>query len=185
MVSEVLVSVKTDMQWCVDGLSHELEGIRTGRASTVLVEDIIVDYHGTSMPLKQLANISVPEPALIAIQPWDRTAIRAVEKAILKSNIGLNPSSDGTILRLAIPALNEERRMELAKMVGKHVEERKIALRNIRRDHVAKLKRMEKEKDISKDELDSTLKKVEDLTDSFVAKAGDIGVSKQKEIKEI
>ncbi|MBN1855843.1 MAG: ribosome recycling factor [Dehalococcoidia bacterium] len=185
MISEVLVSIKADMQRCVDGLSHELEGIRTGRASPVLVEDIMVDYHGALMPLKQLANITVPEPTLIAIQPWDRTVLRAVEKAILKSNIGLNPSNDGSIIRLAIPALNQERRIELAKMVGKRVEERKIALRNIRRDGVAKLKRMEKDKEISKDELDATLKKVEDLTDLFVAQAGDRGVAKEKEIKEL
>jgi ribosome recycling factor len=185
MVSQVLVSIKTDMQRCVDGLSHELEGIRTGRASPVLVEDIIVEYHGATMPLKQLANITVPEPTLIAIQPWDRTILRAVEKAILKSNIGLNPSNDGSIVRLAIPPLNEERRIELAKMVGKRVEERKIALRNIRRDGVAKLKHMEKDKEISKDELDATLKKVEDVTDLFVAQAGEIGISKEKEIKEL
>jgi len=185
MVSEVLVSIKTDMQRCVDGLTHELDGIRTGRASPVLVEDIMVDYHGAFMPLKQLANISVPEPTLIAIQPWDRTVVRSVEKAILKSNLGLNPSNDGSIIRLAIPALNEERRIELAKMVGKRVEERKIALRNIRRDSVAKLKHMEKDKEISKDELDSTLKKVEDVTEVFVAQAGEIGHAKEKEIKEL
>ncbi len=185
MVSEVLVSATADMQKCVDGLSHELSGIRTGRASPALVEDVLVEYHGTNIPLKQLANIAVPEPALISIQPWDRTSLRAVEKALLKANLGLNPSNDGSLIRLMIPPLSEERRTELAKLVSKRVEERKVALRNIRRDYVSKLKQMEKDKEISQDAMESTLKKVDDLTDAFIVKAAETGHAKEREIKEI
>jgi ribosome recycling factor len=185
MVSEVLINLNRDMQKCVDGLSHELATVRSGRASPALVEDILVEYHGASIPLKQLANIAVPEPTLIAIQPWDRSALRAVEKAILKSNLGLNPSNDGNLVRLVFPPLSEERRLELAKVVGKRVEERKVALRNIRRDCVSKLRQMEKNKDISENELESTLKKVDEISDVFIGKAGEIGLVKEKEIKEI
>ncbi len=185
MVSEVLKGATADMQKCVDGLSHELASIRTGRASPALVEDVLVEYHGSNLPLKQLANIAVPEPAMITIQPWDRSALRAVEKALLKANLGLNPSNDGNIIRLAIPPLTEERRIELAKLVGKRVEERKVALRNIRRDYISKVKQMEKDKEISKDEMDGTLKKIEDVTDLFVTKTNETGQAKEREIKEL
>jgi ribosome recycling factor len=185
MVSEVLMNATADMQRCVDGLFHELAAIRTGRASPALVEGVLVEYHGANLPIKQLGNIAVPEPAMITIQPWDRSALRAVEKALLKANLGLNPSNDGSIIRLAIPPLSEERRTELAKLVGKRVEERKVALRNIRRDHVSKLRQMEKEKELSKDETESTLKKMDELTDVFIGKAAEIGHGKEKEIKEL
>lgn len=185
MVSEVLVNATADMQKCVDGLSHELTGIRTGRASPALVEDILVEYHGANLPLKQLANIAIPEPALISIQPWDRSCLRAVEKALLKANLGLNPSNDGNVIRLAIPPLSEERRGELAKLVNKRVEERKVALRNIRRDFVSKLRVMEKDKQVSQNELEATLKKVDELTDVFIVKASEVGHVKEKEIREL
>jgi ribosome recycling factor len=185
MVSEVLMNATADMQRCVDGLSHELAAIRTGRASPALVEGVLVEYHGSNLPIKQLGNIAIPEPALITIQPWDRNALRAVEKAILKANLGLNPSNDGSVIRLSIPPLSEERRTELAKLVGKRVEERKVALRNIRRDHVSKLRQMEKDKQLSKDETEATLKKVDELTEVFIVKAAETGHSKEKEIKEL
>ncbi len=185
MVSEVLVNLNSDMQKCVDGLSHELVSVRSGRASPGLVEGLLVEYQGASLPIKQLANISIPEVTLIAIQPWDRSALRAIEKAILKSNLGVNPSNDGNMIRLALPSLSEERRLQLAKMVAKQVEERKVALRNIRRDCVSKLRQMEKNKDISENELESTLRKVDDVSDVFVHKAAEIGLAKEKEIKEI
>lgn len=185
MVSEVLMSATADMQRCVDGLSHEFASVRTGRASPALVEDVLVEYHGANLPLKQLGNIAVPEPALITIQPWDRNVLRAVEKALLKANLGLNPSNDGSIIRLAIPPLSEERRSELAKLVGKRVEERKVALRNIRRDYVSKLRQMEKDKQLSKDETEATLKKVDEVTDAFIVKAAETGHIKEKEIKEL
>jgi ribosome recycling factor len=185
MVSEVLVNATADMQKCVDGLSHELAAIRTGRASPALVEGVLVEYHGANLPLKQLANIAVPEPALITIQPWDRSGLRAVEKALLKANLGLNPSNDGSVIRLAIPPLSEERRIELAKLVAKRVEERKIALRNIRRDYISRLKQMEKDKEISQDEMEITLKKIGDLTDAFIIRATETGQAKEREIKEL
>ncbi|TFH36643.1 MAG: ribosome recycling factor [Dehalococcoidia bacterium] len=185
MVSEVLINATADMQKCVDGLSHELASIRTGRASPALVEGVLVEYHGANLPLKQLANIAVPEPALITIQPWDRSSLRAVEKALLKANLGLNPSNDGSLIRLAIPPLSDERRGELAKLVSKRVEERKVALRNIRRDYVSKLKQMEKDKQISQDEMESTLKKVDELIDVFSSKTTETGHIKEKEIKEL
>ena len=185
MVSEVLIDATADMQKCVDGLSHEFASIRTGRASPALVEGVLVEYHGVNVPLKQLANIAVPEPALLTIQPWDRSSLRAVEKSILKANLGLNPSNDGSVIRLMIPPLSEERRGELAKLVAKRVEERKVALRNIRRDYVSKLKQMEKDKQISQDEMEASLKKVDDLTDAFIVKAAETGQVKEKEIREL
>ncbi len=185
MVSEVLENTTADMQKCVDGLSHELASIRTGRASPALVDGVLVEYHGSNLPLRQLANIAVPEPALITIQPWDKSSLRAIEKALLKANLGLNPSNDGNIIRLSIPPLTEERRIELAKLVGKRVEGRKVALRNIRRDYTSKVKQMEKDKDISEDEMESVLKKIDELTTLFVDKAADIGRAKEREIKEL
>ena len=185
MVNELLSNLNSDMQKCVDGLSHELATVRSGRASPALVEGILVEYHGAVLPVRQIANISIPEPTLIAIQPWDRSSLRSIEKAILKSNLGLNPSNDGNMIRLALPPLTEERRLQLAKMVGKQVEERKVALRNIRRDCVSKLRHLEKDKDISEDELESTLRKVDDVSDVFVHRATEIGLAKEREIKEI
>ena len=185
MVNELLVNLNSDMQKCVEGLSHELATVRSGRASPALVEGILVEYHGASLPLKQVANISIPEPTLIAIQPWDRSSLRSIEKAILKSNIGLNPSNDGNLIRLALPPLTEERRLQLAKLVGRQVEERKVALRNIRRDCVSKLRHMEKNKDISQNDLESTLRKVDDVSDVFVHRATEVGLAKEREIKEI
>ena len=185
MVSQVLVELNSDMEKSVDGLAHEMASIRTGRASPAIVEDIQVEYHGTNLPLKQLGNISIPESNLISVQPWDRTALRAIEKAIQKANLGLNPSSDGSISRLPIPPLTEERRIELAKMVWKRVEERKVALRNIRREYIARLRQMEKNKEISQDELTSTAKKVDELTETFTEKCSDMGRAKEKEIKEL
>ncbi len=185
MVTDVLKNATADMQKTVDGLSHELAGIRTGRASPAIVDNVLVEYHGTSLPLKQLANIAVPEPALITIQPWDRGSLKTIEKALLKANLGLNPSNDGNMIRLTIPALTEERRTELAKTVGKRVEERKVALRNIRRDYISKVKQMEKDKEISQDEMESTVKKIDELTDVFVLKTSETGQAKEKEIREL
>jgi len=185
VVSQVLVELNADMQKCVDGLSHDLSSVRTGRASPALIEDVPVEYHGSVLPLKQLGNIAVPEPQMLTVQPWDRSGLRAIEKAILKANIGLNPSNDGSTIRMSIPTLNEERRIELGKMVAKRVEDRKVALRNIRRDYIHKLRQMEKDKEISQNDLDVTLKKVDEVTEAYIAKAVDVGKAKDKEIKEL
>jgi len=185
MVNEVLVETSAEMQKCAEGLSSELAGIRTGRGSPALVEGVLVEYHGATLPIKQLANIAVPEPALITIQPWDRTALRAVEKALLKANLGLNPTNDGSLIRLVIPPLSEERRGELAKLVSRRVEDRKVALRNIRRSAVTRLKELEKDKEISQNELETGLKKIDELTAAFELKAGETGLAKEKEIREL
>ncbi|MCK4353700.1 MAG: ribosome recycling factor [Dehalococcoidia bacterium] len=185
MINEVLIELNAKMQKAVDGLARELATIRTGRANPALVENITADYHGAPVPIHQIASVSTPEANLIVIQPWDRTSLRNIEKAILKADIGLNPLNDGNVLRVVIPPPNEERRIKLAKSVSKKVEERRVVLRNIRRDGIAKLKEMEKSKEVSQDELKNAIKQVDDISNVFVDKANDIGQNKEKEIREI
>ena len=185
MTSEILIELKSQMQKATNGLTRELTTIRTGRATTALLDNIIVDYHGTSVQLQKMATISVPETNLIIVLPWDRDSLRSIEKAILKADIGLNPSNDGNTIRLTIPHLSEERRIELAKLVSKRVEERRIILRNIRRDYIEKLREMEKNKEISRNELDSSTKQVDKITESFIYQVNEIGQDKEKEIREV
>jgi len=185
MVNELFIELSSEMQKAVDGLARELATIRSGRASPALVEGILVDYQGSAVPIRQIANISIPEARLIVIQPWDRTSLRNIEKGILRANVGLNPSNDGNVVRIVIPSLSEERRVELAKLVAKRVEERRVVLRNIRRDGIGKLRQMEKNKQISQDELTSAVEKVGEISDSFIDKVNEIGQNKQKEIKEL
>jgi ribosome recycling factor len=149
MLDELFAELNSRMQKAVDGLAKEFATIRAGRATPALLDNIVVDYQGTTMPLYQLATLSVPEANLIIIQPWDRTSLRDIERAILTANIGLNPANDGNIIRVIIPPLSEERRKELVKFVSRKVEERRIAIRNIRRDGIEKLREMAKNKDIS------------------------------------
>lgn len=185
MSTEVLLELNLRMQKAADGLIHELAAIRGGRATSGLVENITVDYYNTPTPLRQLGSISTPEVNLILIQPWDHGSLRSIEKAILKSDIGLNPSNDGNVIRILIPPLSEERRIELAKLVSKRIEERRVALRNIRRDGIAKLREMEKNKEISQDELQRATKQVQEVSDDFMDKVNKIGQDKEREIKEI
>ena len=185
MVDEVFSELNSRMQKAVDGLAKELTTIRTGRAATALVDNIMVDYQGTPLPLQQLATMSIPEANLIIIQPWDRTLLRNIEKAILTANIGLNPANDGNLIRVVIPPLSEERRKDLVKFVSKKVEERRIAIRNIRRDGIEKLREMEKNKEISEDELKNNAKKIDQLTEVCVGKVSELGQGKEKEILEI
>jgi ribosome recycling factor len=184
MVEEILIELNSKMQKAVDGLARELATIRTGRATPTLVENIMVDYHGIPAPVQQIAAISAPEANLIVIQPWDRTSLRNIEKAILKADIGLNPLNDGNIIRVVIPPLSEERRIKLAKAVSKRTEERRVVLRNIRRDSITKLRQMEKNKEISQDELEDSIKQVDKISESFMDKANEIGQKKEKEIRE-
>ena len=184
MVEEILIKLNSEMQKAVDGLARELATIRTGRTAPTLVENITVDYHGALIPIHQIATISVPEANLIVIQPWDRTSLRNIEKAILKADIGLNPLNAGDIIRVVIPPLSEERRIKLAKSVSKRVEERRVVLRNIRRDGIAKLRQMEKNKEISQDELEDFIKQIDRISESFIDKANIIGQKKEKEIRE-
>lgn len=184
MVEEVLLELNSRMQKTIDGLARDLAIIRTGRATPALVENIMVDYHGVLTPLRQLASISTPEANLIVIQPWDRASLGSIDKAILKSDIGLNPTNDGNVIRVIIPPLSEERRIELAKLVSKRVEERRVMLRNIRRDSMEKLREMEKEKEISQDRLKNAITQIQEITDSFINKVNKMGQDKEKEIKE-
>ncbi|MBE0430418.1 MAG: ribosome recycling factor [Dehalococcoidia bacterium] len=185
MVAELLTELNSRMQKAVEGLAKELAGIRAGRATPALLDNIIVDYQGTSIPLHQLATMSIPEANLIVIQPWDRTSLRDIERAILTADIGLNPSNDGNIIRVVIPPLSEERRKELVKVVSRKVEERRIAIRNIRRDGIDKLREMERNKEISEDELKHNAKKIDQLTEASVERVDELGNSKEREIQEI
>jgi ribosome recycling factor len=185
MVEETLRELSSRMQKTIDSFIRELATIRTGRATSALVDNIMVDYHGALVPLHQIASIAIPEANLIVIQPWGRTSLRSIEKAILKSTIGLNPLSDGVTIRVLIPPLSEERRIELAKVVSKKVEERRVVLRNMRRDSIEKLRKMEKNKEISQDILKSTVKLVDEISDDFVSKASDVGERKEREIREV
>jgi ribosome recycling factor len=184
MANEVIADLNTRMEKTVDVLAREMAGLRTGRATPALVDHVKVDYHGVLTPLNQLASITVPEAALIVIQPWERAICSAIEKAILKANLGLSPSNDGIVVRIPIPPLTEERRKELVKVVRKRTEEARIALRNQRRDGMERLKQAEKEKLISKDQQTRLTDQLQKLTDSFIEKVNKIDSDKEKEISE-
>jgi len=172
------------MNKTIRALESELKRIRTGRASLSLLDGIRVDYYGTPTPLNQMASLSVPESRLITIQPWDVSAIKEIEKAILKSDLGLTPSSDGKIVRIAIPPLTEERRKELVKIVHKISEEHKVALRNIRRDANELIKSFKKDGDVSEDDAFKAQDQIQTITDEFIAKIDAIYKDKEKEILE-
>ena len=185
MVSHTLWNIEQKMRKSVEGLKEELATIRTGHATPALVEHIKVEYAGVPTPLNQIAGISAPGARLLVIQPWDRGCIHNIEKAILKSDLGLNPSSDGNIIRLTIPSLTEERRQELIKVVRRRVEERRTAIRNLRREAMDELKGLEKNKDISQDEHKRALTQLQKLTDSFIADAEQTGQDKEVELMEV
>jgi len=185
MVSQSLWNIEERMRTSVDGLQGELASIRTGRATPALIEHIKVDYAGVPTPLNQIAGISAPAARLLVIQPWDQGSVNGIEKAILKSDLGLNPVSDGSIIRLNIPPLSEERRQELTKVVRKRIEERRIAIRNLRREAMDELKGLEKNKDISQDEHKRAQDQLQKLTDSFIAEIERIGRDKEAELMEV
>ncbi|MDL1957350.1 MAG: ribosome recycling factor [Candidatus Desulfofervidus auxilii] len=182
MLDEVYKDARTRMKKTLQVLEHDLGKIRTGRASVALVEEIKVDYYGTPTPLNQLASISVPESRLITIQPWDPSSLGAIEKAILKSDLGLTPTNDGKIIRISIPPLTEERRKELVKVVHKIGEEAKVAIRQIRRDANETLKKMKKNKEISEDEFHRGQEEVQKITDEFIKKVEEALKKKEDEI---
>lgn len=182
MIQESLADAKGRMQKAVEALRHDLATIRTGRASPGLVENLKVDYYGVPTPLKQMATITTPEARLIVIQPWDRTTIGAVEKAILRSDLGLNPSNDGNVIRLVLPQLTEERRHELARLVRKRVEEGRVAVRNVRRDVHEELRRLQREHQISEDELRRAEHDLQKLTDNIIQEVDKVGEEKEAEI---
>lgn len=185
MINDVMQDAEVRMGKAIDALQRDLGSIRTGRASPSLVDRLTVDYYGSSTPLNQLAGISVPEPRLLVIQPWDRGSMGAIEKAILKSELGLNPSNDGQVIRIAIPALNEERRKQLVKLVHNHVEEGKVALRNIRRDAMGSVKDLLNEKMIGEDDERRAEHQVDELTKRFVSEAERVGKTKELEVLEV
>jgi ribosome recycling factor len=182
MTTEVLSAAEHKMARAVEAMERDFQGIRTGRASTSLVERIHVDYYGTQTPLNQLAGISVPEAHQIVIQPWDRAVLGAIEKAIIKSDIGLNPQVDGTVVRLNIPPLTEERRKEIVRVVHKRMEEARVEIRNLRRDAADALKREEREGEVGADEAHRQHDQVQRLTDRFIADVDRLGGAKEEEV---
>jgi len=182
MEAPIIKETKQKMEKTVEHLKKELSKVRSGRASASLLDDIKVDYYGSQMAITQLATISIPEPRLILIQPWDVSSIPAIEKAILKSEIGITPSNDGKVIRLVVPQLTEERRKELIKFAKKICEENKVAIRNERRDAIEKIRADEKNKLISEDDSKRLQKEVQELTDSFIKKIDEIMTLKEKEI---
>lgn len=185
MVSQALQNIDGKMQKSVEALKRELTTIRTGRATPALVEHIKVEYAGALLPLNQLASISAPEARLLVIQPWDKGSMHSIEKAISKSELGINPINEGNVIRLNIPLLTEERRHELIRAVRRRIEESKITIRNLRREVLDELNKMEKDKDISQDEHKRTLDQLQKLTDSFIANIDQIARSKELELTEV
>lgn len=185
MIKEVFQEAKDKMDKSVKNLEKEMSRVRTGRASANLLDGVKVDYYGTLTPLSQMASIAIPESRLITVQPWDMSAIKEVEKGILKANIGLTPSSDGKIVRISIPPLTEERRKEIAKNAHQTCEDCKIAVRNIRRDANDTLKSLQKDGDISEDENFKGQKQIQEMTDQYISKIDKIYTGKEKEILEV
>ncbi len=185
MIEDVKADAETKMKKTIDALKRELVSIRTGRASPALVEPLKVDYFGAPTPLQQLASIAAPEPRLLTIKPFDASTLHAIEKAILKSDLGLTPMNDGKLIRLSIPPLTEERRRELTKVVHKHAEEARVALRNIRRDGLKDLEEMEKEKMISEDEHFKGKDLLQELVDKYTATVDQVSKQKEAEIMEV
>ncbi|MEN6373663.1 MAG: ribosome recycling factor [Smithella sp.] len=185
MKDQIFQKLQGDMEKTISALDKSFSRVRTGRASVSLLDGIKVDYYGTPTPIAQVATLSVPESRLIVIAPWDATAIGAIEKAIQKSDLGLMPSNDGKIIRLAIPPLTEERRKELVKVVKKMAEEAKVKLRNIRRDANEELKEAKKNNKIAEDQLFTAQEEVQKLTDGNIQKLDKVLAAKEKEIMEI
>ncbi|HSO93243.1 MAG TPA: ribosome recycling factor [Candidatus Dormibacteraeota bacterium] len=185
MIEENVRDAETKMQKSIDALAKEILTIRTGRASASLVDHIAVEYYGNPTPLNQLATITVPEARLILIQPWDRTVIAAVEKAIQKSELGLNPGNDGQLIRVPIPPLNEERRREYAKLVKRYAEGAHVAVRNIRREQMDRIKGLEKEKQISADEARRGGEQLQKVADRYIARVDEMAARKEAEIMEV
>lgn len=185
METEIKKKVKERMDKAIDALRKDLASIRTGRASLSIFDGILVDYYGTPTPINHLATMAVPESRLITIQPWEPKMIQEIEKAIQKSDLGLNPTNDGKVIRIAIPPLTEERRRQIVKHVHKRGEEAKVAIRNIRRDANEEAKRFEKEKHISEDDTKRLMEEIQKITDSYIQKADDIIKHKEDEVMEV
>ncbi len=184
MLEDLFKDVKKRMKSALEKFEEELKGVRTGRASTVILESIKVEYYGTPTPLKQLASFTIPEPRLVVIQPWDKSVAKAIEKAINSSDIGVTATSDGNVIRVSFPPLTEERRRDLVKFIKKKAEEYRVAIRNIRRDANEEIKKLEKEKLLSEDDAKKAQKEVQNLTDEYIKKIDEALEKKEKEILE-
>ena len=180
-----LEDLKRRMEGAISAFSHDLAGLRTGRASVNMIDQITVDAYGSKMPIEQVGTISVPEPRTISIQVWDKGLVVSVEKSIQESGLGLNPQTDGQLVRIPVPELNEERRHELIKIAGKYAEQSRISIRNIRRDGMDSIKSMEKNSEIGKDESVSLSSNVQDLTDEHTKKIDETLLNKEQEIKQV
>jgi ribosome recycling factor len=185
MIQTVMQDLETRMQAAVDLLSREFSGVRTGRANTALLDTVRVEAYGTMQPINQVASLSVPDPRTLVIQPWDTSQMAAIEKAILKSDLGLTPSNDGKLIRLTMPTLTEDRRKQLAKTVGKFAEDARVAVRNIRRDANDRLKALAKDKKISQDEERRAHDQIQKATDRFIGKVDELAKKKEQEILAI
>ena len=184
-VDEVLSGADSRMSKAMEALNRELDSLRTGRATPALLENIIVDYYGSPTPLNQLAAISAPEARLLAIQPWDKQSLRDVEKSLLKSDLGLNPSNDGSVIRVPIPPLSQERRRELVRVLKKKIEDGKVSTRNVRRDAQDRLRSLEKEKAISQDDNRRAQERLQKTTDAHVARIDEVSAAKEAEIMQV
>jgi ribosome recycling factor len=173
------------MNGAIEALRHEFAGLRTGRASIGLLEPVMVDVYGAQMPLNQVGTIGVPEPRMLTVQVWDKTAVSSVEKAIRASGLGLNPAADGQLVRVPIPELTEERRLEMAKIAHKYAEQARVAVRNVRRDGMENLKKMEKDGDLNEDDHHLWSDEVQQLTDRTITKIDEALVTKDEEIKQV
>lgn len=185
MPETILLDAEERMEKAVSALKSELAKIRTGRASALLLEHILVDYYGVPTPIPQMSSVSVPEARVLVIKPYDRSMLKEVEKAILASNLGITPTNDGQVIRIVFPPLTEERRKELAKQVSKYGEDAKVAIRNIRRDANEQLKKLEKDKVISEDDLKDYMDEVQELTDKYIEKIDQVVEEKEKDIMTI
>ncbi len=185
MYQEVIATAKDKMDKTTHVFQSELRSIRAGRANPQLLERVMVDYYGSPTPLTQMGNVSAPEPRMLLVNVWDQSALPQVEKAILKSDLGLNPSNDGKVIRLIVPELTEERRKELTKLVAKTAEETKVAIRSIRRDAMEHVKKQEKDSEITEDDLKIAEKKIQEATDEAVKGIDELAAAKDKEIMEV
>ena len=185
MVKDILSSHEDRMKKCIEALKHEYASLRAGRATPALLDKVMVDYYGTPTPVNQVAKVSVPEPRMIVIQPWEKTVLHDIEKAIMKSELGLTPNSDGTAIRLSIPQLTQERRAELGKSINKKAEESKVAVRNLRRDANDAMKKGEKSKEITEDDAKKGQEDMQKIVDKYIKMIDTIKAAKEKEIMEV
>lgn len=185
MIKDMINETDGRMKKTIEHLTQDLATLRAGRANPAMVDRLMVSYYGQATPLNQLANITVPEPRLLVIQPWDKSSIPEIEKAVMKSDLGINPSNDGNVIRLAVPQLTEERRKEIVKVVKKRSEEAKVAIRNIRREQNDFMKAAEKDKVVSEDESKKGMEEVQKITDKYIKDIDSIMAAKEKDIMEV